>query len=120
MTAAQHNIVIEQGTTFERTITWRDSAETLIDLTGYRIRMQVRAEADSATTYVDFDSEALGAGMTIGSLDATGVIAIALAPAATSPLVFTNAVYDLLAISGGGVTYRLLEGRATVIPAVTR
>ena len=57
--ASKHNIFIEQGSTFHLYLTWKDPNETPIDLTGFRIRMQVRQEPESAATLLDFDSDAL-------------------------------------------------------------
>ncbi|PRH79392.1 hypothetical protein C6N75_09930 [Streptomyces solincola] len=120
MTAAQHNLVIEQHATFRREIRWNDAAGNPINLTGYRIRMQARQEHSSSTVLLDFDTAALGPGMTIGPLNSTGVISIALSPTATAALSFQNARYDLIAIAPGGETHRLIEGRMSVVPAVTR
>ena len=36
----QFNIDVKQGATFQLTITWKDSAGTAIDLTGYTARAQ--------------------------------------------------------------------------------
>lgn len=118
--ASKYNIVFEQGATFQRTINWKSPNGTPIDLTGYRIRMQVRKDFDSSTTYLDFDSANLAAGMHIGALNSTGVISITLDPSVTSTLSFQNADYDLVAISSGGTTYRLLQGKTTVSLGVTR
>lgn len=118
--ADRHNIVFEQGATFQRTINWKDPQGNPIDLTGYRIRMQVRQLPSSSTTLLDYDTNSLASGMHAGSLDATGVIAITIDPSVTSALSFSNADYDLTATSPGGVVYRLLEGKASVSPGVTR
>lgn len=120
MPAAKHNIVIEQGATFPLYITWKDPQGVPIDLTGYRIRMQIRQSPSAAGTLVSFDSGALVTGQTIGALDGSGVIDIRLAPSITSLLTFTSAEWDLTAESAGGVVSRLLEGKASVSLAVTR
>lgn len=118
--ADRHNIVFEQGATFERTINWKDPQGNPIDLTGYRVRMQVRQSPAATTKLVDFDSDALAAGMHIDALDTTGVIHFWFDPSVTSALDFQNAEYDLTVTSAGGFTYRLLEGKASVSPGVTR
>lgn len=118
--AARHNIVIEQGATFPLYIVWKDPDGDPIDLTGYRIRMQVRQDPSATAKLVDFDSNAPGTGMTIGSLGASGVIDIKLAPSVTSALSFKNADWDITATSSGGIVYRLLEGKASVSLGVTR
>lgn len=118
--ASKHNIFIEQGSTFHLYLTWKDPNETPIDLTGFRIRMQVRQEPESAATLLDFDSDALTSGQHIAALDATGIINITLDPSVTSALSFKGAEWDLLAISSGGEATRILEGKASVSLAVTR
>lgn len=114
------NIIIEQGATFPLYITWKDSDGDPINLTGYRIRMQVRQAPTATTTLLSFDSDAPGSGMTIAALDATGVIDIKFAPSVTAALVFTNAEWDITATSPGGIVDRLAQGKASVSLGVTR
>jgi hypothetical protein len=118
--ARRYNLLIEQGATFQHTINWSDPDGDPINLTGYRIRFQIRQSPASATKLLDFDSNALGSGMHIGDLDATGVISITLDPSVTSALAFTAAEYDITATSGGGAVYRLHEGKAALLLGVTR
>ena len=42
MSAGKYNFEIEAGATFTRTITYKDSTDTAIDLTGATVRMQIR------------------------------------------------------------------------------
>lgn len=118
--AAKHNIVIEQGATFPLYVTWKDPAGNAIDLTGFRVRMQVRQTAESASTLVDFDSDDLAAGESIDTLDDSGVISIKFAPSVTTSLTFKAADWDLTVESPGGEVTRLLEGKASVSLGVTR
>lgn len=118
--AAKHNIVIEQGATFPLYVTWNDPDGSPIDLTGARVRLQVRQTPASTAKLVDFDSAALVAGQTIGPLNTTGVISIKLSAALTAPLTFTLAEWDLVITLAGGEVTRLLEGKASVSPSVTR
>ena len=118
--AAKHNFVIEQGATFPLYIKWQDPDGNPIDLTGYRIRMQIRQTPGSASTLLSFDSSSLTTGQTIGSLDSAGVIDLELSAALTAALSFTLAEWDLTATSAGGEVTRLVEGKASVSPGVTR
>ncbi len=118
--AKRYNITFEQSATFEHTVNWIDPNGASIDLTGYRIRMQVRQRSDSETTLLDFDSDALAEGMSITDLDDSGSFTITLSPDVTEALDFVGAVYDLTATSPGGIIYRLHEGKASVSPGVTR
>jgi len=52
MAAGTLNIVIEQGATFQKKLTWADDIDfpasgNPIDITGYTARMQLREEKDS-------------------------------------------------------------------------
>lgn len=118
--AKRYNLVFEQGATFQHTVNWKDPDGNAIDLTGYRIRLQVRQSPSDSVKLVDFDSDTPGAGMSITSLGASGSFTVTFTPAVTGALSFTSAEYDLTATSAGGVVYRLHEGKATVSPGVTR
>lgn len=120
MTAANYNITIEQGSTFSLTITWQDPQGQAIDLTGYKVRMQVRATFDDLAPLVSFDSSALADGQSIGALDATGIISVVLADEITAALDFNAGVYDLLAESPAGEVHRIVQGRVEFERAVTR
>lgn len=110
------NITINQGATFELTITWKDSAGTAINLTGYTARMQVRETYSSSSTIVSLTN---GSGITLGG--AAGTIAILISATTTAALTAPfSGVYDLELVSAGGVVTRLLQGAATVTPEVTR
>jgi hypothetical protein len=110
------NITINQGATFELTITWKDSAGTAIDLTGYTARMQVRETYSSTTPIVSLTN---GAGITLGG--AAGTIAIVISATTTAALAAPfSGVYDLEIVSAGGVVTRLVQGTATVSAEVTR
>lgn len=110
------DIEINQGATYELTVTWKDSAGTAINLTGYSARMQVRETYSSASTVVSLTN---GSGITLGG--AAGTIAILISATTTAALTAPfSGVYDLELVSAGGVVTRLLQGAATVTPEVTR
>ena len=110
------DIEINQGATYELTVTWKDSAGTAINLTGYSARMQVRETYSSASTIVSLTN---GSGITLGG--AAGTIAILISATTTAALTAPfSGVYDLELVSAGGVVTRLLQGAATVTPEVTR
>lgn len=110
------DIEINQGATYELTVTWKDSAGTAINLTGYSARMQVRETYSSSSTIVSLTN---GSGITLGG--AAGTIAILISATTTAALTAPfSGVYDLELVSAGGVVTRLLQGAATVTPEVTR
>ena len=111
------DITINQGATFELTITWKDSAGTAINLTGYTARLNVRETYSSSTAVLTLTTE--NGGITLGG--AAGTITLAATATATAALTAPfSGVYDLELVSGGAVVTRLLEGVATVSPEVTR
>ena len=118
--AKRYNLIFEQAATFQHTVNWEDPQGTPIDLTGYRIRLQVRATPSASTKLVDFDSNSLGTGMSISTLDASGSFTITISDDVTAGYTFRNGDYDLTAESPGGIVYRLHEGKASVSPGVTR
>lgn len=110
------DITINQGATFELTVTWKDSTGAAINLTGYSARMQVRETYSSSSTIVSLTN---GSGITLGG--AAGTIAILISATTTAALTAPfSGVYDLELVSAGGVVTRLLQGAATVTPEVTR
>ncbi len=123
MAAGRYSITIEQGSTFELNVTYKDSTGTPINLTNYSARMQIRATHDanvvlaSLTTSLDSD----GTGITITA--ASGALYMRLSAASSSNLSFNQAVYDLEIYSGSGNTEyvtRILEGRVKLSKQVTR
>jgi len=116
MTAAAHDITIEQGATFVLNLVWRDANDALINISGYTARMQVRATHRSEVKLLDFTTE--NGAITLGG--ALGTIAVVGLATLTDDVPARPAVYDLELISPSGVVTRLIEGYATVTPEVTR
>lgn len=117
MPAGIWNVRADQGATFSRVLTWKDSDGVAQNLTGFSARMQVRDTTDdtdgSVLTLTTENSRiALGgvAGTVSLLVDATTMAAI---PA-------TQYVYDLELVSSGGVVTRLVQGTFVVDPEVTR
>lgn len=113
----RYDFTIYQGASFDRTFTWQVGAPaTLVNLSGYTGRMQVRAAISSPTTIVELTTS--NGRMTLGG--AAGTITLAITASDTAALAPGQYVYDLEMVSGGGEVTRLLEGRATVNAEVTR
>lgn len=114
-----HNFTCNQGATFSRTITWKDSANAAYDLTGYTARMHVREAVSSANTVITLTTA--NSRITLGSNAATkGQVTLTISAADTANLVPAIYVYDLELVSGGGVVDRLIEGNFVVKAEVTR
>lgn len=114
MAAGRYDTDIEQGETFIRVFTWKDSTGTAVNVTGYTARMQLRRDATSATaehSFTSSDSIALG-----GS---AGTVTLTIAATTTANMT-SRYYYDLELISGSSVVYKLLKGIFTVQPEITR
>lgn len=116
MTAGRRDITIEQGATFTYNLIWKDSDGSPIDLTGYTARMQVRKNYNTSDTLLDLTTE--NGAITLGG--SLGTIAVVGAADDTSAIDARTGVYDLELVSAGGTVTRLIEGKVTINPEVTR
>ncbi len=115
MSAATHDILIEQGATFLLNLVWKDSLGAPINLTGYTARMQVRHKITDASPLLTFTTE--NGGIALGG--ALGTITLNATATQTAALTADQYVYDLELVTGATVT-RLVQGSFTVTPEVTR
>ena len=121
MAAGKYSFTIEQGSTVDFEIVYKDSNSDPIDLTSYTARMQIRPSIGSDTVHMTLSSSlgVCGTGLNMsGSNSAnpptSGSIGIFISAASSSLLDFNEAVYDLEIASGSGncanVT-RILQGK---------
>ena len=115
MTAGYYNITAEQGATFNRVLTWRDSASALINLTGYTARMQVRTDYASTSTILSLTTQ--NGQITLGG--AAGTITLLVSATDMAALSSGSFVYDLEMINGATIT-RLVQVTFVVNAEVTR
>ena len=128
MAAGKYTFAIEQGTTVQFEIQYKDSANNPINLSGYTARMQIRPDyADNTTTTIVnlttvLDADGTGLSMS-GSNKTTpiqsGSIGIYISAASSSAFNFNEAKYDLEIVSGNTVS-RILEGSVKLRKEVTR
>ena len=110
---ATYNIEAYQGATYTLNMTYKvDNA--VVDLTNYTSAMQVRDTPQSAQTILSLTT---GAEIVLGGV--LGTIAVTVPAVDMAAVVAGNYQYDLELSSGGEVT-RLIRGKFTVIPEVTR
>jgi len=128
MAAGKYSFIIEQGSTLNFEVQYKDSTSTPINLSGYSGKMQIRSGfADSnPTTYITLSSSLApdGTGLNFsGSNGSTplssGSIGIYISAASSSAFTFDTAYYDL-EITSGTVVTRLLEGQIKLSKEVTR
>ena len=111
------DIVIEQGETFHILGTWRDEDGSLINLTNYTARMNVRKRKASVATLLTSGGTDPSIDISLGG--AAGTIRIMVARPKTEGLDFIRAVYDLEMVRDDVVT-RLVEGNIRLSKEVTR
>lgn len=129
MSAGKYSFTIEQGTTVNFEIQYKDSNSTPVDLTGYSGRMQFRPTVTSNTVYLTLSSslQSDGTGLNFSGSNGTtpptsGSIGIYISSCTSSLLSFDTAYYDLEIYSGSSCPYtiRLLEGQVKLSKEVTR
>lgn len=112
MPAAYSNLLLEQGATFNTTITLDDVNGAVYNLTGYAASGQMRKSYYSANATVTFSTNVY---------PATGVIELSLTSAQTANISPGRYVYDTIITNAGANTVtRVLEGIVDVSPRVTR
>jgi hypothetical protein len=128
MAAGKYSFVIEQGSTVDFEIQYKDSNNTPVNLTGYSGKMMIRSNyADqNPITYAILSSSlaADGTGLNFsgsnGSTPPTsGSIGIVISAISSSNFTFNTALYDL-EITSGSVVTRILEGQVNISKEVTR
>lgn len=132
MPAGLYNFVIEQGTTLQFRIDYRDEDGTPINLEGYHAQMQIRNEPGGTRLYATLSSSLApdGTGLNLtpyvngSSLpQSSGSIEVVLSAYSSSLLNFDKAYYDLELISGSGTNVyvsRLLQGKIKLSKEVTK
>ena len=123
----RYDLAIQQGAVFEREFQWcnpipgsdppEPNEADPIDLTGYTAKLQIRAHGGEPDTTDPLAEFTIGSGLTVTA--AEGKIALKITDEQTTAYAFTTAVWDLL-VATGGDTIRLVEGRVSVSPEVTR
>lgn len=122
MAAGTLDIVIEQGATFQKKLTWADdinfpASGNPIDITGYTARMHLREEKDSPDPPIIALTDSNGR-ITIGG--ANGEIDLFIDDADTEALTIESGFYDLEVESPAGIVTRLIEGTFLLSTEVTR
>lgn len=117
MRAGNLKLVVQQGSTYSRTLTWEIDGEP-VNLTGYQARMQVRTvPANIKPAKLLHTLTSTNSGLVVEPLD--GSITINITAADTALLPAGSHVYDL-ELTSGSYVQRLVEGKFDVISEVTR
>lgn len=116
MAAGIWNILAEEGATFSRTITWRDSNEALVNLSGFTARMQVRPTIDDDQTAVLALTTENGR-ILLGGTSGTVTLTVT---SGDMNIAEGQYVYDLEMVSGTSTVTRLVQGTFVVNGEVTK
>ncbi len=123
MSAGRYDTIIEQGATFSRTITWKDSSGAGIDLTNYTIAGKIKKKVSDKTALLSFTVTEANQGSLPGqftiSLTATQTSSLPATYSQDGSKESLELYYDLEATNGSSVT-RIVEGILYNSPEVTR
>ena len=112
MSAANHDLVIDQGTSFVLDITIKEGG-TVKNLTGYSARAQMRSTKTASSVAGSFTCSI--------PTPSNGVVKMELTPSTSSALAAGSYFYDLeIHTSGDAVVKRIIEGKVTLTQEVTR
>ena len=118
MIPANINLTIYQGTTFKKDFQWLiGTPSTPVDITNFKIRMQIRATIKDTNFIVELTTEN---GRIIISDAINGKFYLFLDDSITSGLTIKSGVYDIEIIDLSLHVERLIQGSIIVSPEVTR
>jgi hypothetical protein len=123
MSAGKYNINCEQGASFDRVITYRAPDNSPINILSYSARMHVREYAAGPLIVGLSSSDGtlkLDGPVELSQDGANGNIHMSLSANTTAALPPGNYKYDLEIESPTAVVARLIEGKFTVVPEITR
>lgn len=117
MTSAKHDIIIEQGANFKRSLIWKDENADPVDLTGYSAVMSIRGKKSDAAALLTIKDTGGSPEIVLGG--AAGTIDIDILATNTGSLDFVWAYYDLELTDGSSNVTRVLQGRVQLNKQVT-
>ena len=114
---AKHKFTLYRGQTFRTRLTWRTSSGAPVDLTGCKVRMQVREDYESPLPLLELTTE--NGGVTIDPVE-MGVLHLYLSDADTAACLWDGGVFDIEVMHPSGDVTRIVQGSVSVSPEVTR
>ena len=114
MAAGAHNFKIEQGATFNNTVTYKDASGNAINISGATITLKAK---DNRSDTIFVINLSVGDGITLSN-PSGGEFTISIPAATTADYTFNRADYDL-DITISGVVTRLLTGQIQIIKSVS-
>ena len=112
MSAANHDLVIDQGTSFVLDITIKEGG-TVKNLNSYSARAQMRSTKTASSVAGSFTCSI--------PTPSNGVVKMELSPSTSSAMAAGSYFYDLeIHTSGDAIVKRIIEGKVTLTQEVTR
>ena len=124
MAAGNYTFIIEQGSTTDFQVDWKDSLGAKVDLTNYSAKMHIRSDYGGALICeLSSSLDADGTGLNLSGSNnqyppSSGSIGIFISAVSSSAFTFSEAKYDLEMTSGSHVT-RLLQGKVKLSKEIT-
>jgi hypothetical protein len=115
--AAKQGLAIYQGADFRRVLEFKDELSALMDLTGYTFRGQARTSYTSSVIAFSFEFTVRDQGIDLGIVD------LLVSAVSTEGIVLdkpASYIYDIEMILPVGDVRRILEGKISLYPEVTR
>ncbi len=130
MSAGKYNFVIDQGSTVNFTVNYKDASSNPIDLTDYGARMQLRPSinSDEVITSLSSSLDSGGNGINMTPVDpdsslvlpkSSGSLQILITAESSSAMNFGTAHYDL-EIHSGSFVEKIIRGIVSLRKEVTR
>ena len=111
MAAGTYNFTVEQGTTFIRSLSLQENGSAM-NLAGYSVASQMRSTHDSSTVVGTISANVTNA--------SAGQLTLSMTASATGGIEEGIYVYDVEITASSGAVNRILQGRVTLTPQVTR
>lgn len=116
MAAGFHHFIIEQGATFQQTLTLKDSSDAVINLTGYTAEMDLRKNQDDSNEVITLTTS--NSRITMGGV--AGTIILTISATDSAALSVGDGVYDLEITDSNGKVDRIMEGTYSIRGNVSR
>jgi len=121
MKAGRYSFTIQQGTTTEFEVIYKDSNLEPVNISNFHSRMQIRPDyadfTDEVNICLSSSLDVDGSGLYMNGL--SGSIRVYMSAAKTQEFDFDDGLYDLELYSGS-FAQRLLEGKVKIRREVTR
>lgn len=123
MAAARLDFIIEQGATFKKKLTLKDSDSNPIDLTGFTFRGKIKKLAGKGVAIASFTFTILDQGTNTGevylALTAAETAALPSEPQINAQRTLTEYAYDIESVAPSTEVSRIIEGTIKLSPEVT-